>query len=56
MGNSRYEAVVAFLIQIDRDILFYILPIDDHTYNTPAYLLRIVDLNVECLTSKPPIN
>jgi hypothetical protein len=28
MGNSRYEAVVAFLLQVDRDILFYILPID----------------------------
>ena len=28
MGNSRYEAVVTFLLQVDRDILFYILPID----------------------------
>ena len=28
MGDSRYEAVVAFLLQVDRDILFFILPID----------------------------
>jgi hypothetical protein len=28
MGSSRYEAIVAFLLQVDRDILFYILPID----------------------------
>lgn len=28
MGDSRYEAVVAFLLQVDRDILLYILPID----------------------------
>ena len=28
MGSSRYEAVMAFLLWLDRDILFYILPID----------------------------
>lgn len=28
MGNSRYEAVISFLIQFDRDILLYILPVD----------------------------
>jgi len=28
MSNSSYEAVVAFLIQVDRDILLYLLPVD----------------------------
>jgi hypothetical protein len=28
MGNSRYEAVVAFLLYVDRDILLYIVPVD----------------------------
>lgn len=28
MGNSRYEAVISFLLQVDKDILLYILPVD----------------------------
>ncbi|MBN1947438.1 MAG: hypothetical protein JW797_17335 [Bradymonadales bacterium] len=28
MANSRYEAVIAFVLFLDRDILLYILPID----------------------------
>lgn len=28
MGNSRYQAVITFLLQVDRDILLYILPVD----------------------------
>ena len=28
MVNSRYEAVITFLLQVDKDILLYILPAD----------------------------